>query len=342
MIMINTSSVAMSLKIGGSARGRGARGTMIPKQKAERVVRVLARERPVEQQPARVTRILARGPAQAAPSSSTQRSLSGGSGPTAKAHFPFGSWAQRLIGTSVAVAVALEKAATAGVTRNAADDEVEHTDDSSDSAGEEETSGRISTQRTLERPRKQRKLSSGPVDGGIAGGLEQNAVRPAMNERYRLYSGAFLQWSGLGSLVGAATDTVDAKLVLYFEFLFSAGHKPWVGATTLAALSHVHPPLGHGNRSMLLRSTRALKGWRRLCPPRSRVAEAWPVIAGVIMILLQQAQVGMALWCIMCFGLYLRPSECMRLRGRDLVPPADDHFTSLVFCDQPIFYGRRE
>ena len=58
-------------------------------------------------------------------------------------------------------------------------------------------------------------------------------------------------------------------------------------------------------------------------PPRSRVrvAEAFPVVCGIAMSLIHSGLLAMAIWVLMCFGLYLRPSELMKLRRGDIVAP---------------------
>ena len=311
------------------------KSSLAPRVMAPKIVRPPSRARKVTTVEPRVTRSLTRASG-SSHITSTQRSPTAGSGLEATARFAFGDWVKRLRKQSCAVTVDLVAAAVVASTKNEADGEGELTDDSSDDGLE---IGKSEILETLERPRKRRALSSarGPTGGG--GSLVQDAVRPQMQERYRLYASAFLLWSGMGSLAGSKADVIDQKLVSYFEYLFAAGHNPYVGYVTLASLSHNHPPLGHGNRSQLFRAQRALKGWKRLVPPRSRVAEAWPVLAGLITVLLDRGLLAMAVWCIVCFGLYTRPSECMRLRGRDLIPPQASLSTCWTFLLNPQSMG---
>ena len=66
---------------------------------------------------------------------------------------------------------------------------------------------------------------------------------------------------------------------------------------------------------------RALRGYRRLSPPQSRVGVAWPVVAGIAARLIANGFLFMAVYTILCFGAYLRPSEGLGLRGFSFVMP---------------------
>ena len=71
----------------------------------------------------------------------------------------------------------------------------------------------------------------------------------------------------------------------------------------------------------MARLWRSLKGWRVRSPHRSRRPRAWPEVAAVAMYFLETGEFMKAVWTLVAFGGYLRPSDNMRLRKQDLVPP---------------------
>ena len=89
----------------------------------------------------------------------------------------------------------------------------------------------------------------------------------------------------------------------------------------IAAWFHFSPHFGKRGVRLLPRVTRTLKGWHRHCPARSRTPVPWIVIAMIVVKMLRHGEPGMACWVVISFWCYLRPSECMRLRKKDLVPP---------------------
>jgi hypothetical protein len=204
------------------------RSSLAPRVMAPKIVRPPSRARKVTTVEPRVTRSLTRASGSSG-ITSTPRSLTAGSGAKATARFAFGSGVKRLREQSSAVTADLVAAAVGASTKNEADGEDELTNDSSDDKLE---IGNKEILETLERPRKRRALSSvrGAIGGG--GGLAQDAVRPQTQERYRLYESAFLPWTGIGTQAGFKADVIDQKLVNYFEYLFAAGHNPYVVSVT--------------------------------------------------------------------------------------------------------------
>jgi hypothetical protein len=229
--------------------------SLAPRVMAPKIVRTLSRAKEVKTEEPRVTRSLTRASG-SSETTSTQRSLTAGLGPKATARLAFKSWVKSLREQSCAVTVDLVAAAFGASTKNEADGEGELTDESSDDGLE---IGKKEILETLERPRKRRALSSGPAAIGGGGGLVQDAVRPQMQERYRLYASAFLLWTGIGTMAGSRADVVDRKLVSYFEYLFAAGHNPHVGSVTLTSPSHDHDV----QKRMRVRSARTVARYEK-------------------------------------------------------------------------------
>eukprot|EP00973_Karenia_brevis_P019905 2730343-Karenia_brevis.AAC.1 len=74
-------------------------------------------------------------------------------------------------------------------------------------------------------------------------------------------------------------------------------------------------------RLTLPRSQRALQGWSRLVPPGQRLPMPKFMAYAIAGMLALRSQSSMAVWILLTFAAYLRPSESMRLVGRSLVPP---------------------
>ena len=114
---------------------------------------------------------------------------------------------------------------------------------------------------------------------------------------------------------------IDAALVWYLTNLFLQGYDLSKGVYTVIGFEGMYPRYGKQGDLGLPRAHRALKGWRRLAPPRSRVGVVWYVVAGVAACLLRDNHFDMAAWVVMAHGCYLRPASCMTLRRRCLVSP---------------------
>ena len=189
--------------------------------------------------------------------------------------------------------------------------------------------------RILERGVKRRKqlLTQEEAGGGTV--LEQNAVRPATRAQYQIFFTAFLNWASLTPALDLSDSTLDAKIVDYLTELYYRGFGLSVAEKTLASVMHFVPELGKSGPRQIPRAWRAVKGFRRLAPPRSRVAETLPVVAAIATGLVRSGQLEMALWTLISFGLYLRPSENMQLLEKDLIEPQQPvKFWTFLLCPE--------
>ena len=113
---------------------------------------------------------------------------------------------------------------------------------------------------------------------------------------------------------------VDATILEFVHWRFLAGYEPNDGSKLLAAWGSAFPQFAKGGTRTLVRSPRAVKGWRRLMPAESPVAPGWPVIAAIACLMERElAWAGTAI--IVAHDAYLRPSELMSLRIQDVVLP---------------------
>lgn len=71
----------------------------------------------------------------------------------------------------------------------------------------------------------------------------------------------------------------------------------------------------------LPKSQQALKGWRRLCPPRSRMPVPYEVVCLIAQHAVRMKKLEIGLVLLFIFQLYLRPGEAFRVRVQDIVKP---------------------
>ena len=119
-----------------------------------------------------------------------------------------------------------------------------------------------------------------PAMGGLTV-LERAPISGKSEAVYTQAMARFLELadSKCGKLV--EDEEVDAGMVAFLNHRFSIGMPAHDGDVTMAGLMHFQPRFGKGGKGSIPRSWRALKGWRRRAPSRSRTAFPFLVWAGV-------------------------------------------------------------
>ena len=171
--------------------------------------------------------------------------------------------------------------------------------------------------------------------------LEQSTIFPKTEKKY---SDAVLQWSGWTLRQGlpiAEPSQIDTALVQFFNHLFFAGQNPWRGELLLAALLHKQPHLGRLGSNSLPRALRCLRGWRRLCPSRTRVPYSWDVWCAVAAEMVRRGLLRMAIAILVGVDAYLRPSELIALTAGSLVPPSPESREAWSLLLHPASRGAR-
>ncbi len=189
-----------------------------------------------------------------------------------------------------------------------------------ESGTSEEDAPRLESQRALARTLTRRQARVAKADIGNLTFLEWSVVQS--NPKYDQALDDFLK-SPLVEKKPLRTDAeIDMSLVLFFNLQYLQGKEPHHGATLLSALAHRAPELGsvHGTRE-LPRAHRALKGWRRRVPPRSREPHVWPIWAAVIWDLCLRGFWRMGIYLLWLVTCYFRPGEPLKIRQGDLQKP---------------------
>ena len=186
--------------------------------------------------------------------------------------------------------------------------------------------GKIQRQRNLRR-RVKRRLDA-HLDAAIAAKalgstlLEERAVTEQVTKQYNEELRQFMRSANITDLRTVPENEMDEKLAVFFELSFFTGHQPNRGSKLIAALMHRLPDYGRNGNKKLPRAWRALRGWKRLVPGRSRRPEPLRVWAGIANGLAARGQYAMGMFVLLSVTTYLRPSSLLSLRRVYLVAPS--------------------
>jgi len=151
--------------------------------------------------------------------------------------------------------------------------------------------------------------------------LEEQAITPATTAQYR-DEVEQLKKDGGPDPAKDSPVVLDAGIVQHFENLFFKGMQPARGMKLLGAVMHFWPQYGKLGGSHLPRAWRALKGWRRLAPGRSRVPEPLRLWCGMAVVMALLGFPWMGVFCMLSVSTYLRPSSLLGMEPGFLVRPA--------------------
>jgi len=112
---------------------------------------------------------------------------------------------------------------------------------------------------------------------------------------------------------------LDTNLVDYLDTLLADGYPSGDGEKAVAAVIAATPGT---DRRQLPRTTRALKGFRKKRPPRSRLPIPEEVMAGIVAFLWHRGEHTLALFVMTLFYGYFRPGEGRGFLCMDLNLPA--------------------
>jgi hypothetical protein len=168
-----------------------------------------------------------------------------------------------------------------------------------------------------------RRQARRPSVPSALGHLRESSVRPSTAAEYHALYEAYLQ-STLGEpsrRLMADADVVDDILAETMEELYYEGLPPSEGQKLKAATMFILPQLKAAGPRSLPKSTQALKGWRKLDPPRSRLPLAYEAVILILDRLLERGFNEEVMVTALAVHAYLRPSEAFRILARHLVPP---------------------
>jgi len=152
--------------------------------------------------------------------------------------------------------------------------------------------------------------------------LEEAAVRPTTEEKYREVAMRFVEWCRLEGVDWTSRDGLDVAVVRFLCVLFQDGFESGTGSALVSALRHFMPALSTAKKEPLPRCERAMQGWRRLTPGKMRLPIPRSVAGAVAAYMLDHQLPEMAVFVLLLFVAMLRPGEALRLAPWSVVAPA--------------------
>ena len=165
--------------------------------------------------------------------------------------------------------------------------------------------------------------------------LESKNVAKKTMKGYRQEVEGWSTWSKEHDLQVMVPSALDASLLIYLNFLFSLGWHVCKGEKLMAGVWHFFPEAGKYGAVQLPRSLRALKGWRKATPRRSRLPFPWQVWCAIAVEALRDGLVRLAFGLLLAVEAYLRPSELLGVRCGDFIAPAPGGVATWVLLLHP-------
>ncbi|CAE7232165.1 unnamed protein product, partial [Symbiodinium sp. CCMP2592] len=152
--------------------------------------------------------------------------------------------------------------------------------------------------------------------------LQQASVSPECLARYKRHWEEMepMMLDGRGRL--RALARIDQALAEHLEDLYRDGEDLATARYAVAAALFFRPELGSPAMTHLPKVKQSLAGWSKLCPPRSRLPIPYAVVALLALHALSLGLLEIAIYLLLTFSLYMRPSEGLRLRKKDVVRPS--------------------
>ncbi|CAK0796211.1 unnamed protein product, partial [Prorocentrum cordatum] len=175
---------------------------------------------------------------------------------------------------------------------------------------------------TYIRPGALRQLtaSKSPASAAARSHCEEAAAGAATRANYRPLCDAFLDFCQTKGRVPADVNELQIRLLEALDHLLGAdGTKG--DADTLVAAVKDHFPFAVGSGT-LPRVTRALRGFGKKRPPRSRAPAPKELMAAAVSMLLALGLYDQALQVAVLFYTYIRPGALRQLTVGQLLPPA--------------------
>jgi hypothetical protein len=146
---------------------------------------------------------------------------------------------------------------------------------------------------------------------------EMSAVQGPTLQDYMRRVSALMRWCPCQGSTLISSQDMDALLPSYFDHLYLNGAEAGEGAKLLSAIQHFMPAW-KGN---MPRSWRALAGWQKLAPSKTRAPMPWLALMLLVCGALRRGWNMMSVAMILQFVCYLRPSELIGIVPESLVPP---------------------
>ena len=149
---------------------------------------------------------------------------------------------------------------------------------------------------------------------------ESLAVGAAARKRYDVASQKFNAWRTLdGASEPETTAELQVLLVKYLDVMLASDLPLHDASLAVAAVVDAHP--GMATMATLPRVKKALRGFRKVRPPRSRAPICKEIMCGLAAAIMQKGQPRIGILVAMTFFAYCRPGEMKNAVRRQLIPP---------------------
>jgi hypothetical protein len=150
---------------------------------------------------------------------------------------------------------------------------------------------------------------------------EQAAVGSGARPAYLYYTECFHKWCVRESRTLKPSPDMVWAMLDYIDVLLDDGYAPDFAEKSWAAIRDEFPALDTLPKGMLVRVSRALRGFRKTCPKASRAPMPHIITCGKAMIAAARGEYDTAELFMVSEAAYLRPGEARGLRATDLLPP---------------------
>lgn len=151
--------------------------------------------------------------------------------------------------------------------------------------------------------------------------MESRAVGAAASRQYQKELEEFNLFLAQKRVDIKDQEALDLSLTLDLNQMFGAGYQSYGGDRLMAAWLHHHSEYGRNGSLKLPRSWRAMRGFRKLTPGKSRKAMPLAVWAAIAAEITRTNHLRMAVFLLLSVSTYARPSELLRARVFSLVRP---------------------
>ena len=149
--------------------------------------------------------------------------------------------------------------------------------------------------------------------------IERMSLAPDSLVVYKQVYREFLVQCRRARLPSRTACQADKAIVHVLHQMFREGELSAESQKLVSVVNKFRPELRRAG--CLPRSLTAIRGFRRICPPATRQPLPWECACLVASLLAEEGQWLTAVATLLCFSLYARPSEVLRIRGGQLVPP---------------------
>ena len=149
--------------------------------------------------------------------------------------------------------------------------------------------------------------------------LERMSMAAGTLELYRQIYDEFRQRCRRAHLPTKTRAQLDRAVLSMLHEMFKEGELSSESQKLVSVVKKFRPELRRAGS--LPRSLTAIRGFRRIAPPATRQPLPWECACLIAETLVNDEQWLVAVATLLCFCLYARPSEVLRIRGGQLVPP---------------------